>query len=940
MGSMPTGMVGRRAELSRLHSLVADAAERSTALLVWGEAGIGKTRLVEDLETHAADRGFRILRGGSSPLSTDVPYAPIQAAVSAVAHAGTGRGPGAPLNRTEWYARLDQVVSAHESAAGTLVVVEDMHWADAASLGYLAHLSRNLPPDGLVLAMTFRDEGSEDLHQAWLAEQLRHPGVVGIALRALSEGDTIELGRRLDPGMSERRARELHERSGGNPYLAVELAHAAPDEALTGTLRQVLRVRLRDVGAQATQVVAAAGAITRPSTDEELYAAVGDETAVRTAHELGLLEASPGAPGRFRARHPVVAELAYESLLPDQRRVLHARLAVRLEDLLRADAAAADVAEVAEHHLRAGHADDSLVWAVRAAEAAERECAFAEAGRWYSVAVDGWLQAPALTGLVPARELLVESAGRNLGVAGRHEAVIDVLGPFLDPDEEEHSAVNGVALLVHRSWARFVQGDTDGARGDLDRAVADAQDGDVDASVQADVHAQRAVIEATCSRWEVAEHAARRASALGLESGNLRAQGRADAVLGTADLTVHGQVDRGLALLQRGLDVAWDLGEPDDFSLAAVCLQAHYVGTGQPMRGVTVSQQLRHRLRQLAPDGHWMDGMMRAIQIEALVATGAWDEAVTIGAEGPDVVGFTDMALAVVHALRGDFIRARTSLRDGARLDRRDQPQFFVIYHEARSILALQENDPRRALGEARLAAEVCAEYHDIAVANRRLLLTGLRAAVLLGDGEAFDRLLESIGLVGPDRVGPVAAAQVEAERSVLQGSGDPEQWEACAAGWAGLGMPYEAAAARVRVAEALLRGTGGRPGAAIALSAALTSARELGARPLQEAVTSLARTARLRLESDRAGVAPGPTVLGLTEREQQVLALVAQGRTNREIGESLFMSPKTASVHVTHVLQKLGVSTRVQAATVAAMRGLLPPEALAEPPSTPSRRN
>ena len=142
-----------------------------------------------------------------------------------------------------------------------------------------------------------------------------------------------------------------------------------------------------------------------------------------------------------------------------------------------------------------------------------------------------------------------------------------------------------------------------------------------------------------------------------------------------------------------------------------------------------------------------------------------------------------------------------------------------------------------------------------------------------------------------------------------------------------------------MRLAEALLTRSRGRPGAAAALSTALTSARELGARPLQEAVTSLARTARLQLEKDRAPAAPGPTLLGLTEREQQVLALVAQGRTNREIGEHLYMSPKTASVHVTHVLRKLGVSTRVQAATVAATHGLLPPEGLVGPPSTPARR-
>ena len=141
---------------------------------------------------------------------------------------GSGRWQSAPLNRTDWYARLDELVYAHGSTAGTLSVVEDMHWADAASLGYLAHLSRNLPPAGLVLAMTFRDEGSDDLHQAWLAERLRHPGVVGIELRALAQSDTVELVRRLDPGMSDRRARGLHERSGGNPYLALELRTGSP----------------------------------------------------------------------------------------------------------------------------------------------------------------------------------------------------------------------------------------------------------------------------------------------------------------------------------------------------------------------------------------------------------------------------------------------------------------------------------------------------------------------------------------------------------------------------------------------------------------------------------------------------------------------------------------------------------------------------------------
>ena len=214
--------------------------------------------------------------------------------------------------------------------------------------------------------------------------------------------------------------------------------------------------------------------------------------------------------------------------------------------------------------------------------------------------------------------------------------------------------------------------------------------------------------------------------------GNRRAQGRADAVLGTAELTIHGQVDRGLALSSEGWTSRGNSANrtttPWPQSVCRPLPRERSAPAGR-----TVSQELRHRLLQLAPDGDWMDGMMRAIQIEALVATGAWDAAVTVGSEGPDVVGFTEMAIAVVHALRGDFARASSSLRNGARLDRRSP----VLRHlpRARSILALQEDHHRRALGEALLAEEVCAEYHDIAVASRLLLLTGLRAAVLLGDG-------------------------------------------------------------------------------------------------------------------------------------------------------------------------------------------------------------
>ena len=937
---MPTGLVGRDFERSRLATLMAGAQESSSSVLVWGEAGIGKTRLVEDLASSAERAGARVMRGNGSPLSADVPYAPIQAAVSAALRERSREGvPAVAPSRTEWYARIDEEVSAHGPAAGTLVVVEDVHWADAASLGYLAHLTRNLPATGLVLVMTYRDEGADDLHEAWLGEQLRCPAVTSINLSGLVAEDTVELVLIIDPGLTVGQARAVHQRSGGNPYLATELAQSAAGVEMTGTLRQVLRRRLKDIGPAATRVVAAAGVIARPTTDAELATAVGDEAAVRTAHDERLLEAVPLDMTHCRARHPVIAELAYESLLPEERRGIHARLARSFETSLMADAAAAEVAEVAEHHLRAGHLEDSLVWAVRAAEAAERECAFAEAGRWYSVAVDGWLRAPAVTGLVPARELLVESAGRNLGVAGRHEAVIEVLGRFLDSPQDEQPVTTGAALLVHRSWARFVQGDTDGARDDLARAFVEAeQHGDGD-SVKADIHAQVAMIEGTCSRWDVAEEAAREADRLGLASGNRRAQGRAAVVRGVAALMVQGHTDLGLELIHRGLDTAWELGEPDDYSLAAVCLQTHHLESCDPRSAEAVSRQLRHRLRQLAPDGHWMDGMMRANHMQARMGTGDWDGALAISKEAPDTVGFSEIELCVLQARRGELADARAS-RDRCRdLDRRDQPQFFVACREIGAILALHEGEPRRAVAEATLAGEVCAEHPELARASPRCMLTGMRASALLADESSFDRLVELMGGTALE-AGPVpVAAQVAAERSTVRGSRDPDLWDRCARAWTAVGMPYEAAVAQVRLAEAQLGTVGGRRAAAGALTAALAAARRLGAAPLEAEVTTLARTARLRIEQpteDTAGAHEDAD--GLTERETQVLELVADGRTNREIGQLLYMSPKTASVHVTHILRKLGVSTRVQAVSAAARRGLLGPVA-DQQPAGPSRR-
>ena len=167
------------------------------------------------------------------------------------------------------------------------------------------------------------------------------------------------------------------------------------------------------------------------------------------------------------------------------------------------------------------------------------------------------------------------------------------------------------------------------------------------------------------------------------------------------------------------------------------------------------------------------------------------------------------------------------------------------------------------------------------------------------------------------------------AEQSRLEGRSDPERWQAAAAAWERLEHPFEAAYARYRQAEALLAEGGFRPQAEQVLRRAHGTAVTLGAEPLRREIELLAQRGRLHLQEQVDTVAEpeapsSPAAsLGLTRREAEVLVLVAAGRTNRQIGETLFITPKTASVHVSRILAKLGVAGRGEAAAIAHRLGL-----------------
>jgi DNA-binding CsgD family transcriptional regulator len=218
--------------------------------------------------------------------------------------------------------------------------------------------------------------------------------------------------------------------------------------------------------------------------------------------------------------------------------------------------------------------------------------------------------------------------------------------------------------------------------------------------------------------------------------------------------------------------------------------------------------------------------------------------------------------------------------------------------------------------------------------ADRAELARARRPGQSAGDDGTATVLLERFdqAAAGPAAAIPELAAwraTAAAERTRRDGRPDPAAWAAAAAAWERLGQPYRAAYAGFRQAEALLTATGDRDAATKVLGRAAAITGRLGARLLDTEIKALARRARLDLAPHAAATptAAGPATpaaqLGLTPREVEVLALVAAGRSNGQIAQALFISPKTASVHVSNILAKLGVAGRVEAAAVAHRFGL-----------------
>jgi DNA-binding CsgD family transcriptional regulator len=932
---------GRASELGELSAAMARAADGAPGVvLLGGEAGIGKSRLLSELEARAQRDGVRVLRGQCVSLEeAAIPLLPVADVLRDLS--GDDQLLAGRISHALVRDRLERAAAS----SPVLVALEDVQWADRSTLDLVGFLARRLRDERILLVATYRSD--EVGLQRFLADVGSAAIVSRIELTGLTRPEMREqvagiLG--ADPARDL--VDEVFARSEGNPFFAEELMAAGGRGTLSPTLRDTLLARIGtlDAGAQAVVRVAAAGG--REVHHRLLEAAAGlPEPALseglRAAVSHHVLQARDDG---FAFRHALLQEVAYAELLPGERARLHAAFAAALEarpDLAGGNAATV-AAEIAHHWLLAGDRPRALAASVRAGSEAERIGALAEAARHHRRALELW-------DLVPESDrpadtdratLLARAANAPAWTGHPAEAVrlVDAAIALVDPAAEPVRA----ALLHERRGNLLWQlnRSEDGTR-DLERAVALIPEEPPSAERARALGGLGRVLmlggEPARSRvqCEAAVAVARAVGARAEEADAL-------ATLGD-DLSRLGNRAAGLRCLRQARALAAETGESEPLSRIAVPLSDQLRRDGQLEEAVEVALAGAREACRAGLDTR--EGFCEMNAAEAAYELGDWGlvDRLTREVLAREPTGVT---LAFAHHVAGSLARARGELEAAeahlaaqrAAIGPAGPPDFYDIDAEAELALAQGRPDVAsdaarqgvRATAEDALRGTVMAALGVRAEADRAELARARRD--LAAEKGARGRAREFRDLAAERATAaehPALALLVAAEHARAEGDADPAAWEAAARLWEGRPARYVAAYARWRQAEAALAGRD-RAQAARALRAAHATAASLGAALLRAEVEALALRGRIGLPAAPKPAAQEPTAaaaadLGLTAREREVLGQLALGRTNRQIADELFISIKTAVVHVSHILRKLGAANRSEAAAIAHRLGLVP---------------
>jgi len=986
-------MVGRDGELSRLLTLLDDAeAGRSVVALVSGDAGVGKSRLISEAVALAAGRGFTVLSGHCAELGDSVPYLPMADALRGAAQSSGVRDAlssrpalnrllpegtdgqrededRSGLARQQMLGGVLGLLTELAAAAPVLLVLEDLHWADASTRDLVIFLSRMLHRERVALIGSYR---SDDLHRRHplrpvVAELQRLPSVISVDLAPLDPSALAEHLTATAPGRIDATVlNDIVARAEGNAYYAEELlaasfgpvapaGHGPHDRgSLPAGLAALLLSRVEQLSDAAQQVLRAAAVAGRKADDELVQAASGleageYEAAVREAvtHQMLVPDGTEG----YVFRHALLREAVYGDLLPGERTRLHATMSALLADEHRL-MMPGTAAELAQHCLASHDIPGAFAASVRAGDEAERLGAPAEAHRHYDHALMLWerVAEPEKTADMARAKLGLKSA-TNAADSGDYERAVHLLrrlrqalaarGPAEDVLLASRIGERLASYLMLLDDYKARDEAIEVARATVDTTPADPPTWQHARSISTYANTLLNENDYTLAR-EWAEHglaAARAAEAPWVEADALVTLGFISNREGRNDEAI-----KVLTQAHRQAREAKNLG----VELRAACYlaQAH-LELGDLTIGAQVAHEGTQRASQtglnMAPYG--LD--VQHLHFQCHFADGKWDHAQEIADGFPVRVTSIPEAYLSSMALFIDVARGNPAVEE-----RRAWIEPFWSMHGfdefiARGLLAehaLWQGDTTQALTEAQAAIDVSFEplwgyypsvirpaavalsaHADRAAQARAVGDDAAAAAEVAAAAELLDAAREGAAfpkrpkfILGPEGRGWLARAEAEYRR--LGGDNDPQAWQAVLDAF-GPDYVYEIARTRWRLAEALAE-AGRRDEAAEQWRQAAQTADRLEARPLRRALDDLARRARIGTVPDDQ--AQGAVLASLTSREREVLRLIAAGRSNREIAAVLYIAPKTASVHVSNILGKLGAASRTEAAAIAHREGLI----------------
>jgi DNA-binding CsgD family transcriptional regulator/tetratricopeptide (TPR) repeat protein len=999
--------VGRVAELGRLHTAFESVRVGDpVTLCVGGEAGVGKTRLVTRFAEQVQEAGGRVLLGGCIELGEgSLPYGPLVQAFRGLGRGlepavvaelvgpdrallarmlpelgpaeHAGESTSAPLMMgSSSQARLFEaflgLVERLAEQSPTVLVIEDLHWADRSTLDLLTFLVRNLRV-ALLLVLTYR---TDDLHRRhplrpFLAELERSERVERLDVDRF---DRAELAALLEASLGSSPADDLVERiyrrSEGNAFFAEELLSALRERDgnahLPPRLENVLlsRVQILPEDAQATLRIVAAGS---GPVEHELLAAVSDLpepdllAALRVAVAHQVLVPDP-ASETYAFRHALTQEALYGDLLPGERAQLHAAFARVLSERpdLAGPSHGATSARLAYHWVRAHNPGQALPAAMDAGLQSQAAYGFADAMRHFETVLELWDQvADPEQQLGLDRATVLRYAAESAYLAGDPNRAITLTRAAVAGVDEAADPVR--AGLLHALLGGYLH--ATGGQG----AIAEYE-----AAVRLvpalPPRAERAQVMAALGEALMGEGHHRESRALCEEAIEIAQQleavsqeGDARRALGV-DLAFLGDLEAGVRELTEARQIAEAVGRMDQVARCYATLSGLLEAFGKLEAAAMVALE-GAELAASKGLGRWHSPFLTATAGRARFAQGRWDDADMLLRRAAQRVAPELAAVRVsICSARSQLDIGRGRVQSAAEylaeagevyLHTVKQPWFAAPLFVATAELAVLES--RLADAEAAVAEGLQVASGNLAFAAP-LYVLGMRAAAdraeLARAHRNADEVLQACRLgdtlgvelraqMSPERAdGAVPtpptkayAAVGEAELARLKGGSDPGLWAAAAQAWEQLTVPYAAAYARWREAEALLLAGVPHAHAEQSLRTAYATATALGALPLSSEIEGLARRGRLSLGTGAAtritAEPPSPLArLGLTAREQEVLALVATGRTNRQIAQTLFISPKTATLHVSNILSKLGVTNRVEAATIAHRLGVVSPDA------------